>query len=1335
TVTATGGTGTSTFEYAIDGNPPQINNIFSDVSAGDHDIEITDADSCSIIFSVNVTSSAGLSVSSIQTSPADCNGVGGSLTLIGSGGTPPYQYSLDDTANFNNPTQFSNLPAGNTTAYIRDANLCIDSTIVTIGTANGVEIDDSNTLNNINNVSCFGLADGSINVFLSSGQGPFNYSLTGILPVVPSVNNSTGFFDNLSTGSVNTSSYQIIVTDALGCSDTIDFPISQEPLLSLSITNPTNPTCNNPTSGSFNANTTGGVEGAYTYFLNNTLTSPGAPPTFNNLGVGLYNLKVIDGNGCEATDMVTLVTPTTLTINNLTTIPVKCNGGTDGSISFDATNAPGLYTVSINAKGNPTIIQSFSNIAEGATVLFANLAAGTFEVKVTDANGCDLVTDAEVLQPNLPIAIGLIQSQSQTVIPCYNASIGQLSVQGVGGNGNYDFDLYNALGALSSLNGDTVSFTALSSDMYGILLTDVNGCKDSAAFNITQVGRPTISFNAQDTSLCNQQDAITYIGTGIYVNAVFSDNSNLINNDSLIPALPNLQTDALINVFISGTDTSINMCAFADTFQVTIHPRPEAAFTMPADSLFCSSESTPILLSGSTTLLGSADSIFSADFDGNGVVDTTSFIPQQAGIGGQTLTYMIEDNFACRDTAIKKVFVLPNPSPAFVARDSVCEGQAINFVHRSSFGTSFANNSLQSFFNNPSLNYQILSDSARWLFQGESSSQGDSVFHIFERAGQASVLLIDTTSLIGCTSSLDTIVDVGDMPEPSFDWRNACLGDSTIFEDRTDSLLGVPRDKFASFDWTFGDGAADTNSIQYNPVHLYGQIDCCYPAKLKITTTLGCVDSLIKQVYILPIVDSYPYDQNFESGDGNWVSESETQRLWSWEELRGNALPGGSQGWQTASDTIYPANVNAYLNSACFDLSSLKRPAVAMEIWSDAEDADGTVLQVLYNDQDSAEWFVLGDIDNQGLASGLNWYNSAAIFSRPGDQEGGLGWTGSDTEFQLARHKLDALQDSGKVRFRLAFAADSRTPENTFLDGFGLDSVWIGERDRTLSIEAFTEDTIGITALRRWQNENPQDAIVIRYPFADPYFDANPAPPRARSLYYGISVPEQIVMDGNAYNDALANFSQKQISLRSLVAANFQIDIDTSGTVEPFKLTALQDFSSDQELVVSILVVEKTADQVMQLRKMLPDPAGMSFYGWGANQSTFLSMQWQASDQPTPEIVDEYDSLAVVVIVQDQASKEVLQAAISPIWAEFLDPSLVQRKAGPQVSDNTYKVFPNPSTGIFTLRFGVPDPGQKTIQVWDMQGRTVYQENIWGEITEWKLNLSALAAGVYQLSV
>lgn len=63
------------------------------------------------------------------------------------------------------------------------------------------------------------------------------------------------------------------------------------------------------------------------------------------------------------------------------------------------------------------------------------------------------------------------------------------------------------------------------------------------------------------------------------------------------------------------------------------------------------------------------------------------------------------------------------------------------------------------------------------------------------------------------------------------------------------------------------------------------------------------------------------------------------------------------------------------------------------------------------------------------------------------------------------------------------------------------------------------------------------------------------------------------------------------------------------------------------------------------------------------------------------------------------------------------------------------RVFPNPSTGVFTLQFGVPGPGQKTIQVWDMQGRTVYREVVWGEITEWKLNLRALAAGVYQLSV
>ncbi|MEL7531249.1 MAG: T9SS type A sorting domain-containing protein, partial [Bacteroidota bacterium] len=582
----------------------------------------------------------------------------------------------------------------------------------------------------------------------------------------------------------------------------------------------------------------------------------------------------------------------------------------------------------------------------------------------------------------------------------------------------------------------------------------------------------------------------------------------------------------------------------------------------------------------------------------------------------------------------------------------------------------------------------------------------------------------------------NTVVDVGDMPEPSFEWRNACIGDDTQFIDQTDSLQGVPRDRFLSFEWAFGDGAVSSNSIQYNPKHTYGQVNCCYPAKLKITTTLGCADSAESDVYILPVVDSYPYELDFETNDGNWVAEGNPQTLWSWVELQGSALPGNSRGWQTASDPVYPADAEAYLNSACFDLNSLKRPALAMEIWSDAESADGTVLQVLYSDQDSSDWFVLGDIDNQGLASGLNWYNSAAIFSRPGGQEGGLGWTESDADFQLARHKLDALQDSGKVRFRLAFASDNRTPENTFLDGFALDSVWIGERDRTLSIEAFSSDlSQSQDSLRQWQTLNQEDAIVIRYPSSGPFFDDNPAPPRARSLYYGISVPEQLVMDGNAYNDSLANFSQQLISLRSLVAASFEISIDTNQSDAPIRLKALQNFGPEQELIVSILVVEQEPKQSLIVRKMLPNPAGISFEGWAVNQEESFAVSWQSDDVPQPEIVDDYDSLSVVVMIQDQSSKEVLQSAISPIWSGLLNPALVQRKRGALSSNPGVRVYPNPSTGVFTLQFGVPDPGQKSIKVWDMQGRTVYQENIWGEITEWKLNLSGLAAGVYQLSV
>lgn len=1312
TITATGGTGSATFNYALDGGTPQNNNVFSNVAVGAHTIEITDANACSFSFNVTVANSTGLAVDTVQTTPADCNGLGGSLTITSLGGVGAITYSIDGV-NFNTSPVFSGLSSGSYTVTVQDILGCTDSRNVNIGT-DGVQIVSFSQTD----ISCNGQSDGSVILNVAGGQ---NYSFfNGTTP------NPNASFTGLGAGT-----YTLRVTDSNGCEDTETITLNDPPALLINSLVSVDPACS-VNNGSISINATGGTP-AYSYQLNGGTSSTN--PTFNNLGPGVFVLSVQDAKGCSVSRGDTLTTPTTLLINNLTATPVNCNSGTDGSISLDASNAPGPYSISINQIGNATIIQSFPNTAPNATVLFDNLAAGTYEISVIDANGCELVNTAEVLQPNLPIAIGLIQSQSQTLIPCFNATTGQLGLQGVGGNGNYSFELYNSSGLLNNLTGDTINFGGLGSDMYGVLLTDSKGCKDSSSFNITQVGRPSIDFNIQDSSLCNLQDAVAYVGTGIYANAVFTDDNNLLNNGSFVPAFPNLQNDSIIDVYINGVDTSLNNCVFADTFQVTIHPRPVAGFALPADSLFCSSETVPILLQGSANLVGSADSILRNEFIGKGVVDTTFFAPTQAGPGGQELAYIITDNFACTDTALKKVFVLPSPSSAYV-RDSVCEGQPINFVLRSNLSSNFSNDTLQAFFNDNSLSYQILRDSAKWLFQGESMVQGDSVFHIFERAGQASVQLVDTTNLIGCSSRLNTVVDVGDMPEPSFTWRNACLGDDTQFFDQTDSLQGVPRDRFLSFEWAFGDGAVANNNIQFNPKHTYGQINCCYPSKLKITTTLGCVDSAETDVYILPVVDSYPYELDFETDDGNWVGEGSPQVLWAWGELQGSAFPGNSRGWQTASDPIYPVNAEVYLNSACFDLNSLKRPALAMEIWSDTESADGTVLQVLYSDQDSSDWFVLGDIDNQGLASGLNWYNSAAIFSRPGGQDGGLGWTESDTDFQLARHKLDALQDSGKVRFRLAFASDSRSPENTLLDGFALDSVWIGERDRILSIEAFAaESSQSLDSLRQWQALNQEDAIVIRYPSSGQFFDDNPAPPRARSLYYGISVLEQLVMDGSAYNDSLVNFSQKLLSLRSLVAANFEIAIDSNALEGPISLKALQTFGPEQEIVVSILVVEQEPKESLVVRKMLPNPAGISFEGWAANQTESITIDWQNNDVPNPEIVNDYDSLSVIVMVQDQSSKEILQSAISPIWSGLLNPALVGRKRRPNSLNPENRVYPNPSSGIFELEFGVPDPGQKTIKVWDLQGRTVYQEIIWGEIGLQRLDLTALPAGVYQLSV
>jgi gliding motility-associated-like protein len=203
TITATGGNGTSPYQFSIDGVNFQNSNLFAGLSAGNYIITIKDAGGYSDTASVTLNSNCLLL--NINITNTVCSNLNGSITVSASSGTPPYRYSLDGY-NFQAGTNFSGLGAGSYKIYAKDALGAIADSTVKISDAPGPQENVVLTQGSCSNPK------GNINIVATGGTPPVQFSIDGI-----NYQNS-GVFDNLDSGKYITS-----VKDAIGCktSDTV----------------------------------------------------------------------------------------------------------------------------------------------------------------------------------------------------------------------------------------------------------------------------------------------------------------------------------------------------------------------------------------------------------------------------------------------------------------------------------------------------------------------------------------------------------------------------------------------------------------------------------------------------------------------------------------------------------------------------------------------------------------------------------------------------------------------------------------------------------------------------------------------------------------------------------------------------------------------------------------------------------------------------------------------------------------------------------------------------------------------------------------------------------
>jgi hypothetical protein len=204
TITVNVSTGTPPFQYSLDNVTWLTSNIFTGLAAGTYTVYYRDNNACSNSQSIIIIQPPVLNATLTSQAPRCFGYNDGSIVVAASGGTSPYQYSLNNVTWQSNST-YSGLVAGTYTIYCRDVNGCTIIRTVTLAqpavlTGTAVSL----------NASCSGGADGQIIATANGGTAPYGFSL-GVSPLQSS-----------NTFNVVPGTYSIMIVDANTC--VLNFP-------------------------------------------------------------------------------------------------------------------------------------------------------------------------------------------------------------------------------------------------------------------------------------------------------------------------------------------------------------------------------------------------------------------------------------------------------------------------------------------------------------------------------------------------------------------------------------------------------------------------------------------------------------------------------------------------------------------------------------------------------------------------------------------------------------------------------------------------------------------------------------------------------------------------------------------------------------------------------------------------------------------------------------------------------------------------------------------------------------------------------------------------------
>jgi gliding motility-associated-like protein len=549
-------------------------------------------------------------------------------------------------------------------------------------------------------------------------------------------------------------------------------------------------------------------------------------------------------------------------------------GATPANVSLSFINVNALGTSTINW-GDGTAVQNFASINAGQVLNHVYPATiDTYLITITQTAPVLCVIQAHFVNERSVIAQIAPLTGSVTTICAPNAiqfvnkstNVSETTIFTLDFGDGTPVDTFDHTNA-----GDTISHIYQRNRVACntiVTLTARNRCTGSVVSTNTygpiQVyDLDSAVINANKTVLCYPDTTVTFTNNTVR-NCLADGNVQQRLERWIIP-----------NYFGAGLDFSTAWSPWPPstprTFSFPGGPRPRTFTIMLLDSSFCGVDTAVRQISiidppnafftsidtvcGGTNMTFTNASTVGMNYAwnfGNGNTSTATNPTQTFNNTGASIdsfnVRLIVTNplgFACADTFIKKIYVLPRPTSNFsmntvAGNINGCDSLIVNFADLSTNATQW-----------------------EWDFENNGSFDFIGQNPPPQKFLQTRTIRLRVTSTDGCVHERTRVVNIFSTPAANFNVASVCVNQVASF---TDASTQFPGNNITTRAWNFGDPASGVNntSTQTNPNHTFNTPGL-YNVRLIIQSQNGCPDTIVQQLNVQfpPTADFNP---NITSG-------------------------------------------------------------------------------------------------------------------------------------------------------------------------------------------------------------------------------------------------------------------------------------------------------------------------------------------------------------------------------------------------------------------------------------------------------------------------------------